>query len=232
MDTIALKSIPISIYPNTLAALLKIDNNSFHYKELVPFLEEGVKIARPKAIYKPVFVEERGENFVVLDGVKFHSRVLAINLNDIHRAFPFVVTCGIELEEWADSLHDAIHKYWAEGIMGIALVQAIIALDKHIKDNSKIKKISHLSPGSIDDWQLEEQASLFKLLGDVETLIGVKLTGNNFMVPAKTVSGMKFPSQFDFESCMLCEREACIGRRARFNKEMWEKYFEEARNLR
>lgn len=225
MNTIVLNSVPLRISPDALAALLKIEKKNPLYNELASLVQKGLETARPKAVYKPVFVDERGDDFVFLEGVKFHSRVLAVNLAGIYRAFPFIATCGTELEEWADSLDDAVHKYWAEAFMALALLQAIKYLDEHIRDNFKIKKISHLSPGSINDWKLEEQVPLFKLLGDVENSIGVKLTKSHFMNPAKTISGIKFPSEFDFESCMLCERKACVGRRADFSKEMWTKYF-------
>lgn len=225
MEPIVLNSIPVTISPSAFATILKIEEESPHYDEMTSLLEKALIIARPKAIYKPVFVDERGKDYVLVEGIKLNSRVLAVNLEDIHRVFPFVVTSGAELEEWADSLDDAVHKYWAEGIMGLVLLEAIRALDEHIKSHFKIKKISHLSPGSIDDWKLEEQQPLFELLGDVERLIGVTLTQSYFMIPAKTVSGIKFPSEFDFESCMLCERKDCGGRRAHFDKEMWKKYF-------
>lgn len=225
MEPIVLNSISLSLAPSALAAIFKIEERSSYYDEINLLLEEALTIASPKIIYKPVFVWERGENYILVDSIKLNSRVLAVNLENIHRVFPFVVTCGAELEEWADTLDDGVQKYWAEGIMGLALLEAIKTLDEHIKNHFKIKKISHLSPGSIDDWKLEEQRPLFELLGDVEKLIGVKLTESNFMIPAKTVSGIRFPAKFDFESCMLCKRKECGGRRAPFNKEIWNRYF-------
>jgi len=37
------------------------------------------------------------------------------------------------------------------------------------------------------------------------------------MVPVKTVSGLLFPSEAGFESCELCSREKCMGRRAAYD---------------
>ncbi|MFW5768460.1 MAG: vitamin B12 dependent methionine synthase, partial [Spirochaetota bacterium] len=59
--------------------------------------------------------------------------------------------------------------------------------------------------------------------GNVDDLIGVTLTDSFLMMPNKTVSGIRFPNEVGFESCELCHREDCPGRRADFNQELWEK---------
>jgi hypothetical protein len=37
------------------------------------------------------------------------------------------------------------------------------------------------------------------------------------MVPRKSISGILFPSEEGFQSCQLCERASCPGRRAPFD---------------
>ncbi|MGW8321457.1 MAG: hypothetical protein ACWGSD_07885, partial [Thermodesulfobacteriota bacterium] len=58
-------------------------------------------IGRPKGMYKAGLIESRGEDHVIIEGQTFKSRVLAVNLEKVHRVFPFVATCGVELEEWS-----------------------------------------------------------------------------------------------------------------------------------
>ena len=40
------------------------------------------------------------------------------------------------------------------------------------------------------DWPIEEQQPLFRLLGDTERAVGVRLTDSMLMVPTKSVSGI------------------------------------------
>jgi hypothetical protein len=34
------------------------------------------------------------------------------------------------------------------------------------------------------------------------------------MIPTKTVSGLLFPTEVDFDTCSLCQKENCKGRRS------------------
>jgi hypothetical protein len=81
-----------------------------------------------------------------------------------------------------------------------------------------------MSPGSGDAnvWPITQQRELFSLFSNVEALVGVRLTDSFLMLPNKTVSGIRFQTETDFESCELCHRESCVGRRAPFNRELWE----------
>ena len=63
-------------------------------------VQEAEAIARPRALYGVAYVDSRSEGSVVVDGIEFHSRVLRVNLENSHRVFPFVVTCGTELHEF------------------------------------------------------------------------------------------------------------------------------------
>ncbi len=79
-----------------------------------------------------------------------------------------------------------------------------------------------MNPGSLPDWPLPQQLPLFQLLGDVEGLIGVHLKESFLMVPTKTVSGIFFPTETRFESCQLCPREDCPGRRAPYDAALFQ----------
>jgi len=41
------------------------------------------------------------------------------------------------------------------------------------------------------------------------------------MIPNKTTSGIRFPTEERFESCQLCPRETCPGRRAAFEPDLY-----------
>jgi hypothetical protein len=63
---------------------------------------------------------------------------------------------------------------------------------------------------------------LFSLFGDVDNLIGVRLTAESLMIPNKSVSGICFPTEINFQSCQVCHREKCSGRKAPFDGKLWE----------
>ena len=71
-----------------------------------------------------------------------------------------------------------------------------------------------MNPGPLKDWPLGEQRQLFFLFGDVKQAIGVELTESFLMYPVKSVSGIIFPTEVNYENCQLCPRENCPGRRA------------------
>jgi len=75
-----------------------------------------------------------------------------------------------------------------------------------------------MAPGSLPNWPIEQQKPLFELFGDVQATIGVKLTDSLLMLPAKSVSGIYFPTETSFFSCQLCPRERCDSRKAKYNE--------------
>ncbi len=188
-------------------------------------LKEAQTIANPKAMYKLSSIEEKGEEKVVIDGVSFTSRVLSVNLEGAQRVFPFLGTCGMELEEWSNSITDMFIGYWAEAIKELALFAALEALESHLNDRFRPGYVSTMSPGSLQDWPISAQKPLFKLLGNTREKIGVKLTESFLMVPTKSVSGIRFPMDETFESCQLCPRTACPNRRAPYDETLYEKRY-------
>ena len=82
-----------------------------------------------------------------------------------------------------------------------------------------------MTPGSLPDWPIEEQESLFAVLGDTQASIGVALSESLMMVPEHSVSGVVFPTEARFESCQLCPREKCPGRRAAYDEGLYDKKY-------
>jgi hypothetical protein len=175
---------------------------------------EAERVARPKALYRPGFIETRDGERTVIDGVTFTSRVLAVNLAGAHRVFAFVATCGTEIAGWGAGLADPLGAYGADALAEFAVLAAMDHLVRHLGSVYGLSKAACMNPGSLEDWPLTEQAPLFRFLGDVEGSVGVRLTESLLMLPTKSVSGIRFPTDVTFESCMLCPRDSCPNRRA------------------
>lgn len=218
MNPIVLGNIPCELDKDKIAKRMHLEPGSDDYADLEALLEKVVEIARPKAVYKLVFIGEMGSDFVVLDNQRMCSTVMPENLKDVHRVFAYVATCGDEIEQWSKTITDILHNWWMDGIKEFVLARASLYLKARVIDDMDLSKIASMSPGSLPDWPLLEQAKLFALLGDTQEMIGVSLTESMLMVPAKTVSGIFFETDSDYVSCQLCAREKCIGRKAPFDE--------------
>lgn len=187
-------------------------------------LEQVLPVAHPKAVYIASWVDNKDSFSVDIEGARFTSRVLSKNLTMFKRVFPYVATCGCELEEIRISSQDMLKTYCLDVIKMLALGTAIARLSETVTKKYTLGQTSHMNPGSLADWPLPEQQKLFPLFGDVEKLIGVRLSTSSMMYPLKSSSGIFFTSDTRFESCQLCPRENCPGRRATYSTEMLEKY--------
>lgn len=226
MSETILDSIPFELDISALSERLRVKEGSRYAERFRRLVAEAEDIARPKAFYRVAFVDPVGDNRVVIDEVTLTSRVLRVNLDQIQRVFPYVATCGVELERWANALDDMMERYWSEEIRMLALRAANQALTRDLRERYRLDTLSSMSPGSLSDWPLRQQRVLFRILGDTEAAVGVRLRDSLLMVPSKSVSGIRFPTETTFESCQLCPREGCPQRRAPYDQNLYDEQYE------
>ncbi len=215
------KDIPFNFDYDQFGKKISIEN----YENLEgpeKLLDKALPLIKPKAIFEVAYIKERAEEKIKIGEKFFESRVLRKNLEDVERVFPYICTCGDELEELQQNTDDYLEEYWIDALKEMSLKAARNFLQEHIKDKFKIDQLSSMSPGSgnVDLWPIEQQEPLFSLFGDVEQQIGVKLTDSYLMIPNKSVSGIFFPTEVKFQTCQLCTREDCPGRRAPYTGEL------------
>ena len=232
MQTIVLDRIPFSVDRVEVRRVLGLPGaapgdapGSDGVEEIATAAE---KVARPRAAFRDSFIDARSGDETVIDGVAFASRVLRVNLDSVHRVFPHVATCGIEIEAWSEGFSDPLERFAVDVIKEQAVRAALVHLESHLRAVNAIGAFSHMNPGSLPDWPLPQQQPLFRLLGDLEALIGVRLTESFLMLPTKTVSGIFFPTETSFQSCQLCPREECRGRRAPYDPGLFQERFAQA----
>jgi len=190
-------------------------------RELV---DQARQVARPKAVYEVCYVENKRPDSVELAGITFTSRVLRVNLDQAERIFAYVATCGTELTEVSAPAGDMLLDYCLDIIKEMALRAALEHLSEHLKANYALGQTSQMNPGSLEDWPITEQFKLFGLLGNVEELVGVRLTDSCLMIPPKSLSGIILPTEVRFESCQLCQRPNCPSRRTAFDPDLAQHY--------
>ena len=222
MNKHVLYKIPFKIDSDAFAKQIRIPKEMSTFDGLKNLIKDSEDIANPKGFYKPVWIKTNGDDRVVIGNTVLKSRILKVNLENVHRAFLFIATCGRELDVWSKSVEGMLNIYSADLIKETALQAAVKYIDSDIREKYGMGKLSRMMPGSLEDWPLEEQRPLFKLLGDAKGLIDVCLMDSLMMNPAHSVSGIIFPTEFRFESCQLCPRENCPGRRAAYDKNLYE----------
>jgi len=224
LDTVVVTVPDFQFDVHELAERLRIKAADSQMDELKELAEQAAPLARPRALYKLAYVDERGDDYVILDAVRFTSRVLRVNVDEADRAFVTIASCGTELETWAEQQDDPLYGYWSEALRLQALGAASQELLKEIDKRYRPGHMAAMNPGSLTDWPLYEQRPLFQLLGDVEAAIGVRLQPSLLMWPTKSVSSILFPTSSDFTSCQLCPRQGCPNRRAPYEAAKMEQY--------
>lgn len=218
---IILNDIPLEINFKSLMETSHIGLDSDYRESLENVFNTAISIASPKAIVKKSYIDSLKEGCVVVDGVEFRSKILSENLGETECIFPYIATCGAEL----DSIHinddDLLEKYFLDVIKNVCLDVSISYLDKFIDEKFGIEETSSMNPGSsgLLVWELPEQQKLFSLFSDTSA-IGVELTGSCLMIPNKSLSGIKFKSNTGFHNCRLCERKNCPTRFENYCKEL------------
>lgn len=225
METFILDSIPYEPDLDALRAEFHVNPETKANDELEKLAVEARVIAKPEALYGLAFIDSEDDRAVVVEGVTFKSRVLRVNLDHQHRVFPYLVTGGTELGDWARSHQGILQSYLADMIAEQAVEAADDALEDHIQQRYRPGTLSVMNPGSLPDWPIIEQKPLFDLLGDTKETIGVELNESMMMIPVKSVSGIRFASDQAFLSCQLCPRDTCRARRSPYDPTLYEKNY-------
>ncbi len=225
MDPVILRAMPLRLDVDFLLSTWCPQGGEDDRRRFTELAREAQAIACPKAAFCIAFAETGEDGVVYIDGESFHSHVLRVNLEKVGRVFPYLATCGRELDEWAKSLQDPIEKFWSDAIMEEAVKAACQVLQEKLEHDFSTGSLATMNPGSLEDWPMAEQEPLFRILGEASRMIGVELSGSFLMLPVKSVSGLFFPSEEKFESCRLCPRDNCPNRRAQYDAELFKRKY-------
>ncbi|MGD9938653.1 MAG: vitamin B12 dependent-methionine synthase activation domain-containing protein [Clostridia bacterium] len=209
-----------------LASRVRLDLCPDCEPDLRRLAQAAQPVARPRAAWRradgiAVLDEER----VAVSGIEFRSEMLAHNLEGSSCVWPYLASCGPELDalasrpDLATIFEDPLAEFWLDNIKALALDAAFEALRTAVLAQAGNDRLSTMNPGSgaVTLWPIHQQQPLFRLLGETaQEAVGVSLTDSCLMSPNKSVSGFFFHGAEDFDSCAYCERENCPGRRVPF----------------
>ena len=217
--------IPLKLDPDKVLKQMKLNYDSPRVREMIDeLIQTAVDVARPKALYKISCVSGVDGDSLDIDGVKFRSKVLGKHLRNLTTVFPYIATCGQELDDISIPAGDTLRRFFFDSIKTMALMSAAHFMTAHLSHRYHVKRATHMNPGEIGDWPLAQQSQLFDLFSNPEASIGVTLLPGYLMKPLKSRSGIFFSNDTGFETCQLCTQENCPGRRAPYNPELLKEY--------
>jgi hypothetical protein len=218
-----LEHIPVSLDLEEITRSLHMGRGG-DWNQVQSLVEVAQPLISARAVYKVCHIESKLEDAILIDEIRLTSKILRKHLSKVERVFPYVVTIGDKLEEKARACTDLLKQYYLDTIGNIALVTARRYLEHQLRSRYALDGMSYMSPGSLNDWTIEEQRPLFTILGDVEASIGVRLNESLLMTPSKSLSGIYFPTEIPFYSCQLCPRKKCPSRKASYDERLAREY--------
>ena len=223
LPNIIVKDVKFSIDPAAVAEKFGMETHGEEFERLCQLAKEVSAIAKPTAVFCEAPIEKKGKDYVEIAGERVKSKLMADNFAKLGEVYPYVATCGVEVEQYAKENQDPLEFFLIDEMMKMLLMSAIVALREQTGQLSGTKILSAMNPGSAAEWQITGQRQLFAMLGTVEQDIGVNLTESCLMVPTKSVSGIMFKNEHSFENCQLCTKK-CPNRRAPYDAELAAKY--------
>lgn len=201
------------------AKVVKLESFPELEEETRELYDLAVKHLHPKSIHRVEYIDQRGKGtensyWAHLGSVKIEGSILN-KLDPVSRVFPYITTCGNELESIDLSRFDALSLYWLSILKTKALALARREMKNHIKETYRTNRLNSLNPGSgdLELWPIEELRKVFSLFKGGHESIGVRLSESCLMIPDKCLAGLLFESDHSYESCAYCKRENCPDRR-------------------
>jgi hypothetical protein len=222
-----LDNIPVSIDVFRTMEFIKSSGSKKRTEDLLKELIDVVMpVVRPKVIYRAAKVTAADGRRLEVEGVEFNHHVPALSFQTAERVFPYVVTCGLEVEN-IKFPNDMMKTYCLNALKTVILMQSAGAyFEKYLKETYHLEEVSRIGPGEAMG-DTSQHRKIFSLLGDVEGAIGVRLSPHNLMVPEKSASGIYFETAVKIESCQLCPND-CKSRRAAYDPVLFQTFRKKA----
>ena len=155
-------------------------------------MQESLSLLTPKVVYQEFAVEGvKHESLLLEGGQKIDSKLLAQQLAAASKIIVILATIGLELEERVSKIWDADMVYalaldGAGSASAEALANAACLYFENQAAEEGLQASIPFSPGMVDWTVAAGQPQIFKLLGEVGTI--VNLTSSFIMIPRKSLT--------------------------------------------
>lgn len=216
-DTILFHDIAFDINVENLMEKLHIPSDFL--QDFTCLAQKAKETAKPKGAFKLCGFTMLEGNQIQIGQTILTGSLLKTKLKSVHRVFPYLITEGKELAEWAVTL-DYLDLLFINALREDILQQAKTHVEKFIKTKYSIKQLSHLNPGSLSAWPISEQKPFFELMAPIPEKLNIDLLPSMLMHPEFSVSGIFFQTETQYVNCSHCPRTECPNRRAPFTEEI------------
>ena len=211
--------VPVNLSAGELARLCRIDERSAAFEAVEDALPAINRFGEPKAVIRWANVDSVDGDVTTIEGVSFHSRVVADKLRGIPRVFLSVVTAGDNLDACDDLKDDPFLDIFEGALFQLGMMY----VTQFMQERFGFDGSSRLNPGSLPDWPIENNFALFDMIGGLDE-IGVTLNARGYIRPWNSASQIHFPGN-GYENCSLCKKYDCIRRRAPFDRAEYRRVF-------
>ncbi len=130
-----LDNIPVKIELDAVLKKLRLKNrNEDVMNTLAELVEIANTTARPKAVFEIATIENKNGDTVTIKGVEFTSHILRVNLDQAEEVFPYVATCGRELDAISIPTSEMMRFYFMDQIKELVTRSALNYLHDYLKE--------------------------------------------------------------------------------------------------
>jgi len=190
MDCKIFTDIPYELTMETLNEELNLRNKKNLLKIVETLLAKTREITRLKAIYFSGDVSEKNDISVAINGESFESELFRGYAEKGDRVYPYMVTVGTELDEYAKTLTDTMDQIMIDGIMNLLVNIGKVFVAQEVQKEARWDSTQDYVPGNGEAWPTEEQTRLFDMFGDQSQKIGVTLGDHAFVLPGRSTIGI------------------------------------------
>ncbi len=129
-------NVPVKLELDDVVKKTRIRNMNDDFRGIIEeLLTIARPIAKPKALFEISRVENRQGDVLEIGGRRFSSHVLRVNLEKTDTVFPYIVTCGREVDEIEIPEHQLMKYYFMDQIKEVIVRSALGYLLDHIRSN-------------------------------------------------------------------------------------------------
>ncbi len=129
-------NVPVKLELDDVVKKTRIRNMNDDFRGIIEeLLTIARPIAKPKALFEISRVENRQGDVLEIGGRRFSSHVLRVNLEKTDTVFPYIVTCGREVDEIEIPEHQLMKYYFMDQIKEVIVRSALSYLLDHIRSN-------------------------------------------------------------------------------------------------
>jgi hypothetical protein len=129
-------NMPVNLELDDVVKKTRIRSMNDGFRDIInELLDIARPIAKPKALFEISPVENRQGDSLEIGSRRFTSHILRVNLGKIDTVFPYIVTCGREVDEIKFPEHQLMKSYFMDQIKEVIMRSALSYLLDHIKTN-------------------------------------------------------------------------------------------------